>query len=587
MQDDRIDHETRLLARLCLRPQSSYRWPRAATWALAALLLFTPACDDHDHPHPHGDEHSHADGHAHDDDPSQAEEHSHGDEGHSHAEEDGHGHDHGDEGDSWAVTVWGDRFEIFAEIEPLAVGWTSKSHTHVTDLTDFSPAGSGRIAAVLKSADGGETVFEQAKTLRDGIFDILIAPTETGEYDLAFRVETDGRSEEIAAGRVRVELPGDHHGGLLENPSAPGTDGEPVPFLKEQQWRSAFATEWVRSGELADSVKGYGDVHPIAGGEVVLTAPIDAVVLAPDSNGPPWPYPGLAVTRDRGIFQLASQIHDEHSLSELAADVRVHESELDLVKANHARFQKLFEAGVISSQQTEETAAEVTEHQARLQAARDDLATARAARAGTGSAEVLTLDAPWSGRIAEVEITPGQAVEAGAPLARLVKTDPLWVEVKLRPADAARFSADPAGLQLSLPGLDQPVGFDAGEVRLVSRFPEIDPATGTVGVLLEVPGDRDALRLGSAVEAEILLPSAREGIVVPSSALVDDGGVSVVYLQLDGESFARQEVEVVAEQGERALVRGLVAGQRLVSLGGSAIRRAVLMTGAEAHGHQH
>ncbi len=539
-------------------------------WLLAAALLLAPACRPGDVGEDHADDHSHED-----------------------AGE--HGHEHGDEEDGWAVTAWGDRYEIFAEAGPLIAESTARSHTHVTALVDFSAVTDGRVAVVLRAADGSESVFEQAQALRAGIFDVEITPSEPGELDLAFRIESDAGSEEIPAGRVRVAPEarsanggaGAEHGGLVEAPAVTAADGESVPFLKEQQWRTSFATEWVSSGELAESVRGFGEVRPVAGGEIALTAPVDAVVLAPGAAGVPWPYPGLAVTAGRKVFQLATQIHDDHSLAELEADVRVHESELRLVEANRERFRKLFEAGVVSSQQTEEVEAEVTEHQARLQAARDDLATARAARGGGGTAEVVTLAAPWSGRVAAVEITPGQVVEAGATLARLVKTDPLWVEVHLRPGDAARFDEDPAGLQLSLAGLDRPVVFAASDVRLVSRFPEVDAGTGTVGVLLQVPGGRGEVRLGSAVEAEILLPAAREGIVVPSSALVDDGGVSVVYLQTGGESFVRQQVQVIAQQGERALLFGLEPGQRLVTRGGGAIRRAVLMSGSEAHGHQH
>ena len=554
MQDDRTEFS------------SLTGWTRhrraASQLMLATALLMAASCQPDDHS-------GHDD---HDDD---------------HAHEADAGHNHGDEDESWAVTVWGDRFEIFAEAAPLTVGQISRSHTHVTDLTDFSPVQTGRVVAVLKAPGGREAAFTQEEARRGGIFDVEITPAEAGAYDLAFRVETAAGSEEIPAGRVRVAPADAEPGGLLDAPMPAGDGDETVPFPKEQQWRTAFATSWVNAGELADSVRGFGEVRPVAGGEIVLTAPVDAVVMPSGPGAPPWPYPGLAVARGRGVFRLASQIHDDHSLSELEADVRVRESELALVEANRKRFQQLYEAGVVSSQQTEEATAEVTEHQALLQAARDDLASARAARGGAGDAETVTLEAPWSGRVAAVEITPGQAVEAGAALARLVKTDPLWVEVALRPADAARFSDDPAGLHLSLAGLDRPIAFDGGDVKLVSRFPEIDRETGTVKVLLEVPGERDALRLGSAVEAEILLPAAREGIVVPSSAVVDDGGVSVVYVQIDGESFVRREVGVLAEQGDRMLVSGLEVGQRLVTRGGAAIRRAVLMSGAEAHGHQH
>ena len=64
-------------------------------------------------------------------------------------------------------------------------------------------------------------------------------------------------------------------------------------------------------------------------------------------------------------------------------------------------------------------------------------------------------------------------------------------------------------------------------------------------------------------------------------------GMPDVYVQLDGETFVRREVGILLRWGERVLVDGLTEGERLVTLGGAAIRRATLMTGAEDHGHVH
>ena len=41
-----------------------------------------------------------------------------------------------------------------------------------------------------------------------------------------------------------------------------------MSFLKEQQWRTEFATAPVREGTLAESVSGPAQVKPAAGGEV-------------------------------------------------------------------------------------------------------------------------------------------------------------------------------------------------------------------------------------------------------------------------------------------------------------------------------
>jgi hypothetical protein len=93
--------------------------------------------------------------------------------------------------------------------------------------------------------------------------------------------------------------------------------------------------------------------------------------------------------------------------------------------------------------------------------------------------------------------------------------------------------------------------------------------------------------LGTVVDVVLLAAETVEGIVIPVSALVDDGGVDVVYVQLSGERFARQAVRVVERQGELALVEGLAPGQRLVTRGGTAVRRSSLIGSGDAHGHVH
>ena len=87
----------------------------ALSAALAALLGAT-ACSERDH--------------------GPGADHDHGSESHDHAE--------AAEGpEPWAVTAWGDRYEIFPEVDPLVAGRAAESHTHVTTLADFSPLTEG------------------------------------------------------------------------------------------------------------------------------------------------------------------------------------------------------------------------------------------------------------------------------------------------------------------------------------------------------------------------------------------------------------------------------------------------------------
>jgi multidrug efflux pump subunit AcrA (membrane-fusion protein) len=189
--------------------------------------------------------------------------------------------------------------------------------------------------------------------------------------------------------------------------------------------------------------------------------------------------------------------------------------------------------------------------------------------------------------VAEVSISPGQTVAAGAVLGRLVKVRPLWLVVALRPEDAARVQGAPGGLTLRRPGQPAPVEIPASDLRLVSRSPEVDPRTASVNVILQVDRSASELPLGSAVEAEIVLPGEKRGIVVPLAALLDDSGTTVAYVQTGGESFARREVRVLGRLGSQALVEGLKPGERLVTLGAGAVRRSSLLSAGAPEGHVH
>jgi RND family efflux transporter MFP subunit len=234
--------------------------------------------------------------------------------------------------------------------------------------------------------------------------------------------------------------------------------------------------------------------------------------------------------------------------------------------------EELLELGAVSQ-------AEVEVARARLASLEPRLAAAKGGAAGN-----LAIRAPFDGRVAEVHITSGGAVSAGDPLVRLVRTPPIWIEAAVAPSDVTRLHQNPTGLVLEAPG-GEPVVVDRG-LRLVSVSPEIDRATGTVTVILEI-AQSIAYPLGSLVTAEILLPEKTPGVVVPAGAIVDDAGVPVVYVQVEGESFERREITVVARQGSSAVVDGIREDERIVVRGGAAIRRASLLSSGEVEGHVH
>ena len=477
--------------------------------------------------------------------------------------------------DGWSVTAWGDRYEIFAETDGLVAGQVAASNPHVTVLADFSPLRSGTVRIVLRSADGREQVFETSTPKREGIFPVEMKPAAPGEFDLLFRVRSAAGEEEISAGRVRVGTADEPAGAVA---SAAEAGGDTVSFLKEQQWRTSFATTWAEQGVLHDSVSGPGKVRPVAGGEAVLTAPTDATV-----GSEPWPHLGLEVAKGSVLFRLVPRAGGRNLL-EVQADAEALAADVEVARKRAERLNELLKLEATSLAEVERARAVLVALEARLAAARRGLGASDALE---GPARPVEIRAPWAGRIAELLVSPGQTVAAGAPLGRVVRVKPLWLEVALRPEDAARLPADRLAVHVRRPGAVEALAFPTSSARLVSRAPEVDSRTASLTVLLQLDAAVSELPIGSSVEVDLLLPAERKGIVVPLSTLVQDAATSVVYIQLEGETFARREVRVLARQGREALVEGLRAHERVVTVGGGAVRRSSLLSSGAPEGHVH
>jgi RND family efflux transporter MFP subunit len=483
------------------------------------------------------------------------------------------------EAESWAVTAWGELYEVFPEIDPLIDGAVSPAHTHVTILDGFQPLTQGVVEIVL-TGGGAEQVFRATEPVRPGIFNVEVAPKGTGEYRIVFRIQSDAGSEEIDGGLVRVGANEDP-GGLVA-PAQPqeAAAGEPVSFLKEQQWRTTFATAWVEPGSVRRTAAGLARVRAPSGGEVTITAAVDGVLQAR-----PWPHVGQRVRSGETLLELVPRVAATESLAALEGTVSALETELESASARRARLDELLAVEAASPREVEEARTRESTAKARLTAARNDLDSARSVRQGGRSGERHPLRAPFAAAVAEVIASPGAAIAAGDPLARLVRTEPVWLEVELRPEDATTLASK--GMEgVLLAGGRDTRRLAAEDVRVIAVAPEVDPAKGTVIALLEI-GRASDLLIGSTLEVEVLLPVERQGIVIPTSSIVDDGGVAVVYVQVEGESFARREVDVSERQGEVALVAGLAPGQRLVTVGGDSIRRSTLMSGGKVEGHVH
>ena len=117
----------------------------------------------------------------------------------------------------------------------------------------------------------------------------------------------------------------------------------------------------------------------------------------------------------------------------------------------------------------------------------------------------------------------------------------------------------------------RPLGADAAprSARPVQAPPSADSAAATVDLYYALDNRDLRFRVGQRVAVDLPLAGQRQGLSVPSSALVRDiYGGEWVYRQTGENTFVRQRVEVASENAGMALLsRGLEAGAEVVTVG--------------------
>ena len=474
-------------------------------------------------------------------------------------------------------TRWTGRSELFMEYPPLVEGGTSRFAIHFTDLATFEPLRAGR-AEVRLDGTGGEAFTVDAPG-RPGIFGVDVTPSRAGRYRLSVVLDAPGLADRHDLGEVAVITPAAAVEALHAHEEE--EDGS-IAFLKEQQWTLDFATVPAAERRIAQSLVIAAEIEPRTGGRADVATPV-AGRLAGDLPAHPV---GSRVSRGEPLAEIIP--HSGHGEDRPALELAVAEARnaLELERAERARAERLVTAGALPERRRLEARVAEQTAEARVAAAEAHLAQLDATRTGEGEGGRDTrfvLRAPISGVLAASDATPGASVEEGTRLFRLIALDRVHVVGALPEAALARIG-DLTGAELDVPGFGAPIALD----RLVAVGRVLEPAARTVPIIYELRDPDRRLAVGQAVSLRIFASAAIEAVTVPESAVVDDAGQPVVFVQVGGESFERRPVRLGNREAGQVQIAGDIApGERVVVRGAPLIRLAALSPQVPAHGHTH
>ena len=193
----------------------------------------------------------------------------------------------------------------------------------------------------------------------------------------------------------------------------------------------------------------------------------------------------------------------------------------------------------------------------------DEAITSLIATRAFDSRTVVT--SPIDGVVTERLIVPGQRVEAHAPLFRVARLAPLWLELQVPAQRAARFS------------LGTPVEVTGNGVaaKVIAIGTSADKSTQAVPVRAELSDGAGRLKPGQFVEVLVTFAGeAGKTWSVRPASIVRRGKDAFVFVKTD-KGFRAQPVTVVEETRDAVVVAGdLKAGEDI------AVRGVVALKGA-------
>ena len=175
---------------------------------------------------------------------------------------------------------------------------------------------------------------------------------------------------------------------------------------------------------------------------------------------------------------------------------------------------------------------------------------------------VFSLNSPIDGVVVERNATIGATVGADANVFKIIDISRVWIDANVFEKDLQRVRN---GQAVKLTVAAFPGATFSGRVIFISSV--VDPDTRSLKVRTEVPNPDGRLKPDMFANVQIVTDVNRSAISIPESAVLDDGGKSVVFVA-EGAGFKKRQVTEGIKGNDRVeIIDGLAAGEKVVVKG--------------------
>lgn len=186
--------------------------------------------------------------------------------------------------------------------------------------------------------------------------------------------------------------------------------------------------------------------------------------------------------------------------------------------------------------------------------------------------------APRDGTIFNINFTEGELVETGRILLQVVEESTVWVDAKL-PSDLVRPIKIGDAARMIVNGRTL-----AGSVIQVHH--QLDEATRTRSIRLEVPNLDDLLHPGQYVNCQIESGQTKPILALPVDAVLRTAdGDWAVYIEKQPGKFQQVEVKMGEVIDNQVIIEGIAPGTRVVTKGAFFVHAELNKQGSDSRGH--
>jgi len=373
--------------------------------------------------------------------------------------------------------------------------------------------------------------------------------------------------------KPRAEEHDDHGDDHDDHGSAAGS-GHDAPdqirIAKDMLRDLRVTTGKAQARTAGETVSALGELHVNEDAYAEVASPVTARVVKILVK------PGDTVTEGQVLAQLSSP-----ELAESRAAIEAARARLEVAKAAAERKRQLATERLIPEREKLEAEAALAEAQAAYTVAASGM---RRYAGATGDA-MLAIRAPIAGTVIDRTVLMGQLADPAKTLFRVGDLSTLWLIAHVFERDAVRVQVG-AKATASLAAL--PGATSEAVIRTIAR--EVDAASRTIAIRLDVPNPDGTLRPGMSATASIPLgePGGAPVVVVPAAAVQRVGASWAVFIPHGEDTF---EVRAIGRgrdlAGDVEVLSGLQPGDTLVVDGAFLLKAEADKARGGGGGHEH